>query len=327
MSTEIGEPLLLAPTFDAKPWGGRRLERYGKTLPDGLIGESLESGGDARIVGGSFDGWSVARLVEAHPEPLLGQLGVAASGKFGDFPLLVKLIDAHQDLSVQVHPDNERAPQGRRGKTEAWLVLDAEPGASLVTGLRGPLDTERIAEQLVRRAVAPGDVYLVPAGTVHAIGAGVLLYEVQQASDVTYRLYDWNRPREMHPADARRVMQAGSEAQRIRPLRIDERREMLVACAYFALERWTMERPGSLPSNPGSFRVVTVLDGSITIGNRRIPHGSSIILPADLGLTECAGTGSLLVAYVPDLKADVFEPLLVAGHRREDIDALGAVSR
>jgi len=325
MTVGIREPLLLAPTFDLKPWGGRRLERYGKLLPDGAIGESLENGNTAQVVGGPFDGWPLALLVERCPGALLGTRGLAASGCFNDVPLLVKLIDALEDLSVQVHPDDAQAPAGKRGKTEAWLILDCEPGASLVTGLRETLDLARIEAQLTRRVIRPDDVFFVPAGTVHAIGGGVLLYEVQQACDVTYRLYDWGRLRETHLADANRVIRQGGEARLVQPLRINAHREILVACEYFALERWTFDGAASvrLPASPETFRVVTVLGESMSIGDRRFDRGSSIMLPADLPEIHCTGVGAALITYIPDLELDVMRPLLSVGHSRTAIDQLG----
>lgn len=325
MSAAIGEPLLLAPIFDQKPWGGRRLMGYGKSLPDGPIGESLESGAAACIVGGRFNDWTIGRLVERFPHELLGSRGITASGRFGDFPLLIKLIDANEDLSIQVHPDDGQAPADRRGKTEAWLILDAQPGASLITGIDGPLDIDRIEAQLLRRTVRPGDVYFVPAGTVHAIGGGVLLYEVQQASDVTYRLYDWGRPRETHVADALRVARAHGEARRIEPLRLDEQRDMLVACDFFALERWKVAGgwDAAVAAQTDTFRIMTVLDGTVAIGQRLFEMGMSVVLPADMPAAVVRGDGTILVAYVPHIERDVIAPLLAAGHHRAAIDALG----
>lgn len=321
--TSIGEPLPLEPVYDAKIWGGRRLERLGKRLPDGAIGESLESGGGARIRAGRFAGQTVDTLVRAAPKALLGSLGLAASGTFDDLPLLVKLIDANDDLSIQVHPTDALAPPGKRGKTEAWLVLDAEPGASLITGLRGSVDMARIEAQLVRHEVRAGDVWFVPAGTVHAIGRGVLLYEIQEASDVTWRLYDWGRPREVHVAESLRVARQDGEALAVTPLALAAGREMLVACRYFALERWTLAGSGELARNPRSFRVATLLAGGLRIAGVRVLAGDSLLLPADLPDVTIEGDGTLLIGYVPDLDVDVIGPLRAAGHPDGAIRALG----
>ncbi|MEX2314893.1 MAG: type I phosphomannose isomerase catalytic subunit, partial [Thermomicrobiales bacterium] len=158
------------------------MESFGKALPPGKIGESLESGAAAVVLGGPFAGVTLAELSRTHALALLGGRGLAAAGSLVDFPLLIKLIDANEDLSVQVHPDDSNAPAGKRGKSEAWYILAADQGATIITGVDGPIRIEQIREQVVETAVSPGEVYLVPAGTVHAIGAGVLLYEIQQAS-------------------------------------------------------------------------------------------------------------------------------------------------
>ncbi|HEX5166852.1 MAG TPA: type I phosphomannose isomerase catalytic subunit [Thermomicrobiales bacterium] len=322
-SGRIAVPLLVTPSYDPKTWGGRRLEQLGKVLPGGAIGESLESGPAAVVNGGPFDGVTLGELSRTHAAALLGSRGQADSGAFADFPLLVKLIDAHHDLSVQVHPDDARAPTGKRGKTEAWYILDAEPGARIITGVSGPIQIERIGEQLVESVVRPGEVYFVPAGTVHAIGAGVLLYEIQQASDVTWRLFDWGRPREIHVEAALAAADPARQAVRIESCRITEWCEVLVACPYFALERWMVDKSASLPAFPSAFRVVTVLEGELVAGDVRVPHGATVVLPADLPESELTGRGIALVGYIPDLDVDVRAPLLAAGHDVQAIERLG----
>lgn len=319
----IADPLLMRPTLDPKPWGGRRLAAYGKSLPDEPIGESLESGAEAVIDGGPFDGVELGVLARDRPQALLGSRGADAAGRLGDFPLLVKLIDAQQDLSIQVHPSDALAPPGRRGKTEAWLILESEKGGSLVTGVSGPIDAESIGERIVREPVRAGDIFFVPAGTVHAIGAGVLLYEVQQASDVTYRLYDWGRPRELHLERGLEAADPASRARRVEPLRLDAWREVLVACRHFLLERWTLDDATTVAGDGATCRVLTVTDGAITIGGREIGVGASVVLPADLPAVTLAGQARILVASIPDLAADVIGPLRSAGHGDEAITRLG----
>lgn len=320
---EVAVPLLLAPSFDPKTWGGRRLESLGKVLPPGDIGESLESGPNAVVEGGPFAGVTLGELARTHPTALLGERGRAVAGDFADFPLLVKLIDANEDLSVQVHPDDATAPSGKRGKTEAWYILDATPGARIVSGVRGPIEIGRIHEQLIETVVAPGEVYFVPAGTVHAIGEGVLLYEIQQASDVTWRLFDWGRPRKIHVDAALAVARPDQRAARVGRLRLAEGREMLVACRFFALERWEVDGERMLPAFPPAFRVLTVLDGDIVLGERRLHRGTSTVLPADLPDQKIAGRGSFLMGYIPDIESDVRLPLLAAGHDLASIQSLG----
>ncbi len=258
----------------------------------------------------------------AMPRALLGSRGHDAAGTHGDFPLLVKLIDARQDLSIQVHPSDELAPPGRRGKTEAWLILESDDG-SLVTGVSGPIDVERIGDQIVRERVAAGDVFFVPAGTVHAIGAGVLLYEVQEASDVTYRLYDWGRPRELHLERGLESVDPASRARRVEPLRLNDWREVLVACRYFLLERWTFDGTSEAPADDTTCRIVTVIEGEASIGDEHLSVGASVLLPADLPEVVISGRGRALVASIPDLDADVVAPLLAAGHADDAIRLLG----
>ena len=215
------------PQLETRVWGGRNLEGFGKALPsEEPYGESWEisdvQGKSSRIACGAYEGWSLTRLLEVFPAEVLGQ-------PIGAFPLLFKLLDAQGNLSVQVHPTDEdlertgatRANPLLRGKTEAWIVLKAEPGAEVLHGLGAGVDRADLIRRLqdldgaalshadVRRlfrwvAVQPGDVIFVPAGTIHALGEGIVLLEVQQTSDITYRLYDWGRvgldgqPRQLH---------------------------------------------------------------------------------------------------------------------------------
>jgi mannose-6-phosphate isomerase len=218
------EPLLLAPCLLEKVWGGRRLETLGKSLPPGArIGESWEladlgstsasgAGGQAvrsTIVGGPLAGRTLKEAMQAWGAAMLGELSLTPEG---GFPLLVKFLDASQNLSVQVHPSPAYAathPDAHL-KTESWYIVSAEPGAALYIGLRSGVKPEAFAaaaranspeaaEMLQRVAAAPGECHTLPSGTVHALGAGVTVAEMQTPSDTTYRLYDWGRTgRELH---------------------------------------------------------------------------------------------------------------------------------
>lgn len=205
-------PLKMRPHVEAKPWGGRRLEElFGKELPEGeKIGETWEisaiPGQASRVDGGPLDGLALDELVARWPEAALGPEPPA------EFPLLVKFIDAAENLSVQTHPDDETARRLENyplGKTECWTILDAPRDGEVIHGLVEGTTREALArvaaspdiERFLRRApIHPGSVVPVTAGTVHAILAGTLLCEVQQSCDITYRLYDWDRqpPRELH---------------------------------------------------------------------------------------------------------------------------------
>ncbi len=214
--------LTFEPLFKETVWGGRKLETLlNKRLPEeGPVGESWElvdlPNDQSVVVGGGVDGKTLCSLREERTNELLGGVGLLE----GRFPLLFKFIDAGQTLSVQVHPDEEacaRLGGGARPKTEAWYILDCEPGAVLYVGLREGVDKEMFAEAiesgtverfLHKLPVKPGDFVFLPSGTIHAIGEGIVLAEVQQSSDTTYRVFDWNRmgldgkPRQLHVAEA-----------------------------------------------------------------------------------------------------------------------------
>src|SRR5215467_4082840 len=199
-------PIRLAASLHETIWGGRRLERTGwKILPIGdvLIGEAWETESKAMAQNEPYTGKTLGMLVEELGPTLLGEQTLAIYGR--RFPLLVKFIDANAKLSVQVHPDDSYAAQhehGSLGKTECWYILDAEPGASIVHGFKAPtsrstvqkaIEEVRLEDLLHEEQVQVGDVIFVPAGTVHAIGGGIFLYELQEYSDITYRMYDYGR--------------------------------------------------------------------------------------------------------------------------------------
>ena len=210
-------PLIFAPIFKERIWGGRRLEHlYQKHLPPGIpVGESWEitdrPEGVSRISNGRLAGRDLRWLMETDAEVLIGNMSPASSGRF---PWLVKILDARRKLSLQVHPPAASAQElSGEPKTEMWYVTEADPGAALYVGLRAGITREEFAGRIIdgtvescfhRHDVRPGDVMFLPSGRVHAIGAGLVIYEIQQNSDTTYRVFDWNRPgldgrpRELH---------------------------------------------------------------------------------------------------------------------------------
>ena len=216
-----------APVFQPRPWGGRAMaEKLGKTIPDGPVGESWEisahPNGVCRVSGGPLDGTPLDELVRRAGADLLG---ARAAKKYGDsFPLLVKLVDANALASVQVHPNDEQARRLESypwGKTEAWYIIHRAPDARFHIGLapdvtpatfREALESGGASQLLASSDAKPGDCILVPPGTVHAVGQGVLFLEIQQSSDITYRVYDWDRkdeqgrPRELHIDKAMQVI-------------------------------------------------------------------------------------------------------------------------
>ena len=217
-------PIHLRASLHETIWGGQNLPRFaGKTVPPGAqIGESWETEVGNRAINPPYQDRSLADLVDDLGEALLGTQALAVFGP--RFPLLAKFIDAQDKLSVQVHPADEYAQQhegGKLGKTEAWYILHADPGAVLIHGLRRTITSEQVRQAIANvtldsllheEPVQTGDVVFVPAGTVHAINAGIILYELQEYSDVTYRLYDYGRltaegkPRELHVEKALDVM-------------------------------------------------------------------------------------------------------------------------
>ncbi len=338
-------PILLEPRYDSKIWGGRRLETVlQKSLPGrGRFGESLESAADSRLVSGPWRGKMLLELVTTYPHEVLGSLGYRASGTFHDLPLLAKFIDATDDLSVQVHPDDDAAEtMDRRGKTEAWYVISADPDSRLITGLvpgvtvddvRRAISETRLGDLLIERPVHAGDTLLIPAGTAHAIGKGVLLYEIQQASDVTYRMYDWGRvdehgnPRDLHIDASLSVLKPELDARLITPLERYPGREVLAASRYFALERWRVPNLGATVDLPvGSFLLLSTVDGSVSLDGSgealRLGTGQTALVPATLESLRVTGEGIVLASYVPDLMQDIILPLRRQGHADAAISAL-----
>ena len=346
----VDYPLVLEPRYDERPWGGRRLATHlGKQLPGALrIGESWETTGVARVVNGPLAGTTLQELVERDPIGLLGERGRVASQPFGDFPLLAKFIDAEETLSVQVHPDDEgAAPLGQRGKTEAWHILDATAESFLITGFQEPVTPERvrlaleraeIGTLLERLPVSAGDTVIVPAGTVHAIGAGVLLYEIQESSDLTFRLYDWGRrdqhgrPRQLHVEEALAALRPDRHARRTRPLELDTDRTILAACRYFLLERWSVQGSARRARPAGqTFHVLSCTQGEARVSGgsatAEVKVGQTVVLPARIDAVTIEGTATFLASCVPDLEHDVVAPLLARGYDAEAIAQLAGDTR
>ena len=348
-----GVPLLVRPRLDPKPWGGSRLERFGFALPPGTepLGEALMTHAEATVVspGGTGEP-DLGTLVDGDPDAWIGPLGAFVTGNRPCFPVLVKFIDAADNLSIQVHPDDRAAREiGEAvGKTEAWHVLAADPGASLYLGLRPETTAEEfiaalrgggagLARFLRRVPAEPGITVLLPAGTVHALGRGVLLYEIQQPSTVTYRLHDWDRvdaagrPRDLHLEDALRVLNPEFRPEPIRPVPLPTavgQRDLLVATRLFALERIGLHvgEPLMLPAEECP-QAVTCLGGAFRLdaraGGLDLQLGDTAIAPVGTPLRLSATMPGLVVrAWVPDLDRDVIRPARAAGAAPEAIAAL-----
>jgi mannose-6-phosphate isomerase len=335
------EPFRVDPRLDPKPWGSRGLAQFGFPLPPGIpIGEALITAGDARAYGSLGVETHLGSLVAADPVGIVGRRGLSATSNRPLFPLLVKLIDAAENLSIQVHPDDIAASTvGKLGKTEAWHILAAAPDAVLYLGLRTDVSIADFAAccnrggetaGLLRQIPAiPGTTLLIPAGTVHALGAGVLVYEVQQPSDLTYRLDDWGRvdaagrPRELHIELGLSVIDAESRPEMISPVALDpgSTRRLLVACRYFALEQLTLgtgdEETLELAA-PESAQVLTCLTGEVVVTANdtsiSLSAGETMVLPAVLhsALVRAIVPAMLLRTWVPDLDAEILRPARIA---------------
>jgi len=268
----------LIPEYHHRVWGGRRL----RPDADQPIGEAWIVYENNRIAGGCYAGRTLAGLAAEFGAALLGEAVVAHTGT--RFPLLIKLLDCNDWLSIQVHPNDAQAialeGPGRFGKTEAWHVLEASPGACLIAGVRPgtrPDDLARairegrVLEVVQRRSARAGDTIFTPAGTLHALGPGLLIYEVQQTSDITYRVWDWNRPasagRALHIEQALAVTdpEATGQVYPLRPM-LDADAQRLVTCPYFTLDLLTSKDDAlALDTDGQSFHALTVVQGSAIV--------------------------------------------------------------
>ncbi len=310
-------PLLFSPIYKEKVWGGRTLERLGRTLPGDAstrIGESWElvdlgatsaSGGGGSpersvVVNGPLAGRTLHQLMDEYGAGLIGDL---PPSEFGEFPLLVKFLDARENLSVQVHPSPAYADANDDAylKSEAWYVLDCEPGSVIYKGLqpgvtaeqfRAALETntdEAVVPLLITVPAKPGDCHYLPSGTCHALGAGVLVAEVQTPSDTTFRVYDWGRVgRELHIEEAMQCIDFGPPAtDSYEPGTVVRgavaETTSLVRCEYFDIDRVSLPAGRELEIAPDQPTVWMVLEGSGRIwgGETEVvfSRGQTLLLP------------------------------------------------
>ncbi len=342
MHKNLATPIVFEPILKRILWGGRRLHSVlGKEI--GLEFDYAESWELADHANGRSEvawpphlaGVKLGDLVKDHPLEILGEANV--SGGSGQFPLLIKFLDAQDVLSLQVHPDDDLARKlvNDNGKNEAWYVLAAEPGSLIYAGLVPGTTRESFAAAMQAGSVAPlvhsfeprpGDFILVPAGTVHAIGAGVLLAEIQQMSDATFRVDDWGRvgpdgmPRKLHPEEALAATDfARGPVGPVEPVRVTSGyaecvRENLVETRHFAVDRWCAGGPFELGDPLGSrFTILVVVGGrgemTDATGQKplEIRYGMTVLLPAAAKNVTLRPTGDtkleVLACTVPSKKA------------------------
>ncbi len=319
------KPLRFHPVFQHYLWGGHRLaNELGKPVgPDRNCAESWEvvdhRDGQSVVAAGPWQGKTLHELVTAHGPELLGR-----HDPLGQFPLLIKFLDAEKQLSVQVHPDDEAAARLNppdRGKTEAWIVLSASPGGFIYAGLKQGFDRAAFAREVARGTCElclhrlepkPGDCIFLPAGLVHALGAGLMVVEVQQASNATFRIYDWNRvdrdgkTRELHVEAALEAIDynLGPANPKV-PTKTDrEEIERLVSCDKFVIDRWTFDNPLALRTD-NRFHIIVVIAGRISIEGDDVPaplqRGETILIPASSSETRFTpdADAAMLDIYLP----------------------------
>jgi mannose-6-phosphate isomerase len=320
-------PLLFVPVYKEYFWGGQRIAtRYQRASVPPVCAESWEisahADGLSLVANGPWAGRSLAALAE--------QCGAACTGTQAPqphrFPLLFKLIDARENLSVQVHPNDGNAAQvGGEPKTEAWFVADCEPGARLYSGLKpgltaatfhDALDQGTIPAQLCQQAVHPGDTLFIPGGLVHAIGAGCLIYEVQQSSNTTYRLYDWDRcdatghPRPLHIQQGFRVITPTLDQPCLHPAPPPatpggNHWHTLLRCPYFHLQQLQLATAQPVAMDGTSFHVLFLLAGAATVTaggvTVALPSGASCLLPAAAGGYDLRPSGPATTLLITTL--------------------------
>lgn len=332
MTTLAQHVLKLEPQYRERVWGGQRLKAANPP-----IGEAWIAYGPSRVTGGPLAGRTVDELLADHGAELLGSAGFEWYGR--RFPLLIKLLDCKDWLSVQVHPNDEQAKRmvgpDELGKTEAWYFLDAEPGAEILAGVKAGVSADAlalairegriidVAEQVPIRA---GDALLIPAGTLHALGPGLLLYEIQEASDTTYRAYDWDRPasagRRLHIEESVAVTTIEPARPRTRPeVRGATGTARAVSSDYFDLDlvRVSGGAPLTADTHGRVFHILTVVSGGAELrsGGELVrlgrfetalvagSTGEYTVSASAPGEAGAEGAATLLQAAIPDQLAPI----------------------
>ena len=311
-------PIKLCPAFKDYLWGGEKLKNeFNKKCELSPLAESWElsahKDGQSRVSGGEFDGLTLSEYVEKVGRASLGE----NSAKYDYFPLLIKLIDAKGDLSVQVHPSDEYAlsHEGEYGKTEMWYILDCDEGACLYYGFSRDVSREELEDAikegslcalLNRVPVKKGDVFFIPAGMVHAIGAGIVICEIQQNSNTTYRVFDYNRRdkdgnlRPLHIEKALEVSELKKSPEKSEIVDGDD--ALLAECGYFAVRRKRIRGMGEIPVDRQSFLSMIVTDGEGLIryegGEMMIAKGDSVFVPAQNSRIKIEGDLEIIASEV-----------------------------
>ncbi|MCR6515124.1 MAG: type I phosphomannose isomerase catalytic subunit [Clostridium sp.] len=322
-------PIKFENLYYERIWGGRGLEKFRDNMPSGVIGESWDiachRNGTGIIENGELKGMSFSELIKKYGNEVVGDKMDKET-----FPLLIKLITADDKLSVQVHPDDEYAKkiENDLGKTEAWYVVDAEPNASLIVGTKNcdketfkkAIELSDLDPYLNKIPVKKGDMFYVKSGLVHAICEGVTIAEIQQSSDTTYRVYDYNRGREIHVEKALDVIDFSLKGENIKGVTIHKEgfdKTILCLSEFFTIQKYEVKETVTESSDKDRFYLFTCVDGEGKIEANGttldIKFGDSFLIPAYLGEYTLKGEFTLLKSYVPDLlkeKEEIVSPIL-----------------
>ncbi|QYJ69492.1 type I phosphomannose isomerase catalytic subunit [Flavobacterium litorale] len=315
-------PILFEPILKDRLWGGTKLKTdLGKHIPTNTTGESWELSdvdGDVSIVSnGVYSGKSLTELLNSYPAAILGNKVYEQYG--AKFPLLFKFLDAHRDLSIQVHPNDALAKKRHNsfGKTEMWYVMQADEGAKIIVGFKEKsspeeyikhLEDKNLVEILNLVEVKAGDVFFLETGTIHAIGAGIVIAEIQQTSDITYRIYDWDRvdaqgnSRELHVEQALDAMNYNTTQTKKEYTKTANTTNVMVDCPYFTTGYLPLLGDMAVTKKGASFTVYICTDGAYTLtANQKeynFKKGDTILIPAALQHYSLSGKATLLEIYI-----------------------------
>lgn len=313
----MSEPIFLEPVFQERIWGGTKLrDLFSYDIPNDRTGEcwaiSAHSNGQSVVRQGAYQGMKLGDLWSKHPELFNSTSKV--------FPLLTKLLDASDDLSVQVHPDDAYAGEyenGELGKTECWYIVDAEPGAQIVYGheatskeqLKSWIAEGKWDQLLTKVAVKPGDFFYVPSGTIHALGKGIVVLETQQSSDTTYRVYDYDRrdaagnTRELH---LEKAIEVTTVPQSYKPGSYETKQQdgatvtTFVSNDFFSVQKWDVDGAAELAAD-AKYKLFSVIEGQgeLKAGDQSYPlrKGEHFILPVHFGPYQVNGKMEIIVSW------------------------------
>lgn len=342
-------PYKMIPVYKDYIWGGYNLKRLGKCMPENRVAESWElsgmPGSESRIANGYLKGQSLIDVIKKYGKLILGEHFSPYAADLG-MPVLLKLIDANDRLSIQVHPHNEYAKEhenGKSGKTEAWYIIDAGPEATVIHGFSENKDKNEIYnsilnnshENLYRKvAVKKGDMVFVPAGTVHALNNGLVIAEIQQHSDLTYRLFDYDRTdasgrkRQLHTEKAFNVLDFKNRRPLYSGLSVwdgDIETKYLAISPYFCIKKLESRGTAFEFTADGSFSAFMFISGEAEIAStiEKVTAKSfeTVFIPAYMGKYKIEGVFEALQIFVPDSAAITYNFLLEQGFSNEEIIA------